>query len=827
VLLLVLGGGAAGLWWTWQRAEQARAVNADLEEAVGRLRAWEVREAEAALLRAEGRVAGGGPAGLRRRVQQLREDLTLVRQLEQIRLKKATIADGKLDYASADRDYATLFQRRGLAEEREDSAVVAARIQGSVIWAQLVAALDDWAVATDKPARRAWLLDVARRADPGEWSDRFRDVALWEKKAALEHLAREAKIAELTPQLLTALGLALWGSGGDAVPLFKAAQAHHPGDFWLNFLLGNVLRNAKPEEAIAYYRAALALRPDTSAVYNNLGNALQAKGQLEEAIQHYRRAIELDPKNALAHTNLGPALYAKGKVEEAMQHYRQAIALDPKFTLPHNNLGNVLYRKGQVEEAIKHFRQAIALDSKDAKAHYNLGVALEAKGKVKEATQHYRQAITLEPKHAQAHTNLGAVLQAKGQVEEAIRHYCKAIDLDPNLALAHTNLGLALYDKGQVEEAIQHHRQALALDPKNAKTHYNLGLALGSKGQVDQAMQHFRRAVALDPKHALAHNNLGNALAAKGQVDEAIRHFRQAIAVEPKNATVHTNLGAALAAKGQVEEAIQHYRQAIELEPKYATAHYNLGIALDAKGQLEEAIKEYRQAIELEPKYATAHGALGQALLQQGQFAHARDATRRCLDLLPPDHPQREFGTQQLRSCERWLALEENLPAILQGKRKPADATEQIGLAQLCQRLKQLYAASARFYTEAFTEQPGLAQDLRAGHRYHAACAASLAASGHGKDAENLTDKDRASLREQALHWLRADLAAWTKVVDQGAPQPRPVVQQTLQHWQKDPALTGLRDQAALAKLPEAERQAWGQLWTDVAALLRRVQEKK
>jgi hypothetical protein len=53
------------------------------------------------------------------------------------------------------------------------------------------------------------------------------------------------------------------------------------------------------------------------------------------------------------------------------------------------------------------------------------------------------------------------------------------------------------------------------------------------------------------------------------------------------------------------------------------------------------------------------------------------------------------------------------------------------------------------------------------------------------------------------------------------------VVQRALQHWQKDPHLTRLRDKEALARLPEADCQAWTQLWADVAALLRRVQETK
>ena len=46
-------------------------------------------------------------------------------------------------------------------------------------------------------------------------------------------------------------------------------------------------------------------------------------------------------------------------------------------------------------------------------------------------------------------------------------------------------------------------------------------------------------------------------------------------------------------------------------------------------------------------------------------------------------------------------------------------------------------------------------------------------------------------------------------------------VEQRLQGWQKDPALAGLRDGEALAKLPAEEREACRKVWAAVAALLK------
>jgi hypothetical protein len=152
---------------------------------------------------------------------------------------------------------------------------------------------------------------------------------------------------------------------------------------------------------------------------------------------------------------------------------------------------------------------------------------------------------------------------------------------------------------------------------------------------------------------------------------------------------------------------------------------------------------------------------------------------------------------------------------VLKGEARFADDSERLGLAEVCQ-IKRLNAGASRFFAEALANNPKLADDLQAGHRYNAACAAALAATGQGADAASLDAQGRARWRRQALDWLRAHLAAWAKGNDRG------LVQRTLKHWQKDSDLAGVRDQAALANLPEAERQAWQKLWADVGDILKK-----
>jgi hypothetical protein len=132
----------------------------------------------------------------------------------------------------------------------------------------------------------------------------------------------------------------------------------------------------------------------------------------------------------------------------------------------------------------------------------------------------------------------------------------------------------------------------------------------------------------------------------------------------------------------------------------------------------------------------------------------------------------------------------------------------------------------AALYADSFAADPQLAGDLPTAHRYDAACAAALAGAGQGADAGKLDAKERARLRQQALDWLKADLALRRKQMRSWRPGQVAQAHAALAHWQKDSDLAGLRDKDALAKLPAEERAACERLWADVAALLKKAEEK-
>jgi tetratricopeptide (TPR) repeat protein len=459
----------------------------------------------------------------------------------------------------------------------------------------------------------------------------------------------------------------------------------------------------------------------------------------------------------------------------------------------------------------------------DLWANEDLGMMLAASGRPAEAVRYLMVAIALRPDNAGIYMNRGRVLLDAGEVDGAIADLSRAVALAPSSMMAYNNLGTALMAKGKVDEAIGCFQKAIALDPKSFRAHYNFGDALEVKGKVDEAIAEYGEAIRLKKDLIKAHCKLGNVLMAKGKVDEAIAEYQETIRLKQDYPLAHNNLGNALYAQGKLDEAIAAYRAAIRLKPDYAIAHNNLGNALLDQGKLEEAIAECRTAIRLKPDFAEAHANLALALRAQWKLKDALAAFRRAAEVAPAGSVVARDLPGLIRQVEQQIALDSRLPAVLKGDDVPRDAAERLDFAQLCYD-QGLRAAAARFWAEALEADPKLGGDRRAGHRYHAACAAALAGCGQGKDADKLDGRERGRLRRQALDWLRADLDEWRRLLDMEPDKVRSVLVQQLRHWLDDPVFAGVRGPQALAQLPEAEREPWQELWDEVATTLARAQ---
>ena len=231
----------------------------------------------------------------------------------------------------------------------------------------------------------------------------------------------------------------------------------------------------------------------------------------------------------------------------------------------------------------------------------------------------------------------------------------------------------------------------------------------------------------------------------------------------------------------------------------------------EATAKLKRAIECQRKALAVNPDHPTYRHYL---TIHLTNLIQAADGLGRAEEAGQARRELAEFG----KSDPRIMTFDARLASVLKGV-APKNEAERLQLAYRANE-KRLYAASARLFEEALANNPKLIDDRQAQHRYNAARAASLAASGQGKDLPPLDDAAKAKLRKQAREWLEVELAAWAKVLGPGTPEMKANIVPTLQHWKADADLAGIRDEKELAKLSHEELAVLKQLWADVDQLL-------
>jgi serine/threonine-protein kinase len=517
-------------------------------------------------------------------------------------------------------------------------------------------------------------------------------------------------------------------------------------------------------DATAFLKRVQAGHPADFWANLILGDALLAVAP-GEASGYYRAALAGRPGAAVAYTALGDALRAQDLRDEAVAYYRWAVQIDPQYARGHTNLGNILNDVGRTDEATACYRRALEVDPTYVWAHFDLANTLRDAGRMDEALEHYRQYHEVDPTHPYVAHLLRADLVRQGRGEELLREWQKELAADPpghDAWFGYAELCLFL----EHEEEYRRARQDL----------------LRRFGATDDpyVAERIARTILLSPA---AEDELQTAVALAGR------------AVAAKAATARWIYPYFLFAQGLAE-----YR----------------------RGRLDSAISVMRA------EAGTVMGPAPRLVIAMAQYRKGREEEAR--KTFAAEVIRFDWGLAQAISRDHWIwhvlrreaeaLIFPTTAAFLAGKHRPRDNSERLALLGVC-RFKNRTLASARLYADAFAADPTLAEDPRSRQRYHAARAAAQAGCGRGTDAAGVEEWERAHWRNQAREWLRADLAAWARLLDSN-PAARGDLWKALTLWRVDPDLACVRDPGELGKLAEGERKEYLALWADVAAVLAR-----
>ena len=103
------------------------------------------------------------------------------------------------------------------------------------------------------------------------------------------------------------------------------------------------------------YEAAIAIAPDFTNAYLNLGAVLCESGDCDEAVRVFSKGIEHRPEEPLLYFNRAVALEDLNRFEEALASYDLALQLDPNLADAHFNAGRLYDELDNSQGAIRHY----------------------------------------------------------------------------------------------------------------------------------------------------------------------------------------------------------------------------------------------------------------------------------------------------------------------------------------------------------------------------------------------------------------------------------------------------------------------------------------
>jgi len=136
-----------------------------------------------------------------------------------------------------------------------------------------------------------------------------------------------------------------------ALSCFKQALKAAPGHPFILFRIGiaNHLLGLR-DEAIRWYRKALAVDSNLGEAHNNLGKALLEQRRFQEAADAFGEAGRLLPGSPVPLTSQASALLGMNRLDQAEQLCREALQRDPDYAEAHWNRALILLKQGHFTE---------------------------------------------------------------------------------------------------------------------------------------------------------------------------------------------------------------------------------------------------------------------------------------------------------------------------------------------------------------------------------------------------------------------------------------------------------------------------------------------
>ena len=220
-------------------------------------------------------------------------------------------------------------------------------------------------------------LQRAARLEPGSASVRMKQAkvltALGRDDDATRQFEESFKLTPHREDLVRGLRLQILGDLKAAERVYRDVLIQDPDDVdALRLLAGIAMRAKQWGDAEVLLEKSVALAPDYSQSWMDLGKARQEQDKIDAALEALQHAIRLEPLKPNAYAASGTASAMSGRHVEAIEYYSKALEMDAKHGGALSGMGHVLKTIGQQDEAIASYRECIRHNPGHGEAYWSL-----------------------------------------------------------------------------------------------------------------------------------------------------------------------------------------------------------------------------------------------------------------------------------------------------------------------------------------------------------------------------------------------------------------------------------------------------------------------
>lgn len=360
----------------------------------------------------------------------------------------------------------------------------------------------------------------------------------------------------------------------------------------------------------------------TAFSYQEQAQAYFSAGDLEQAIAAYRQAVQLEPDSAALWADLAriqtysSALMAttrqeRERLDEARQSVERAVQADADsgyawaiHTLVYDWLASAAE---ELAERDSHFTTATSSSSRAINLAPSDPLALAFRAELQVDQQNYsqaqdtiEQALAMEADLMDVHRVHGTVLESTGNYGAAIEAYERAAAINPNFTLLYLRIGANYRRLGESDTAIEFFRKAATinqqLEIRDPIPHLAIGRTWLQEGEFITAARNVEVAVSIDPSNPELLGFLGISYFKARNYENAIVTLECAVmgCSEQQHTTLVCETLAIDIPECEQENALAGV-EGLALEDRFLEYYYTYGSVLSFAAQCEEAELIFRQ----------------------------------------------------------------------------------------------------------------------------------------------------------------------------------------------------------------------------------------